>query len=209
MAKLNSAESQPCTNLSERDKMQFKKLIGSGYLLALQKQFDDIQGVIDNSIQFVDARNNEVGRTLFLKLSGLVAIVALLCWGANAAYFQWEIDWWSGITMGILGAYVSIWMRYGRLEFTGLSSKALHYLESISRLLIGAIFAIVVICAVKCGLILSHVDPQMQKFSFAVLGFVAGFSERFVPSMIERVVNQQYETTKDNQDEKKIIDNNQ
>lgn len=196
IAKLNAVESRPCTNLSRDDKLEFKKLIGSGYLLALQKQFEDIPEVIKQSVTFVEARNNEVSRKLFLQSSSIVALFVLLSWGYNAIYYGWELEWYNGIVMGVLGAYVSIWMRYGRMEFTGLSSKYLHYMEATSRLLIGAIFSIVAICAVKCGLILSHEGPELQKFSFAIIGFVSGFSERFVPSLVEKFVDEQIVSSK-------------
>lgn len=191
LANLNAAECQPCTNLSETDKLQFKKLLGGGYLLALQKQFDGIQTIIDESLSFVRARNNEATRKLFLRYSSIVTLLVVLMMCVNQFLCQWKLSWISGISMGVLGAYVSIWLRYGRLTFTGLSSKCLHFLEAFSRLFIGAIFALVALCSIKCGLLLSHLDQGSELYSFMIIGFAAGFSERFIPSLVEKITNMQ------------------
>jgi len=204
LAKLNAAESQPCTNLSETDKLQFKKLLGGGYLLALQKQFDAIQDIINESLSFLRARNNEVTRRLFLKYSGIAALIIVLMLFANLLCLQWKLSWSSGIAMGVLGAYVSIWLRYGRLTFTGLSSKCLHLLEVLSRLFIGAISATIALCSIKCGLLLPHLVQNSELYSFIVVGFVAGFSERFIPSLVEKITNMQ-----EDPDTKQEVNNDQ
>lgn len=188
IAKLNVVHCQPYKNLSERDILDFKKILGAGYVLSLKKQFDDIQDVLDTALSFVKVRNKECARMLYLEISGIVAIVTMVLWILDSQYWLWNKEWVAGTCMGVLGAYVSVWIRYGKVDMTGLSSKWLHYLESVSRLCIGAIFAIVAMHAIKCGIIFSNVRPEILRFAFALTGFAAGFSERFVPSMIEHFV---------------------
>ena len=74
---------------------------------------------------------------------------------------------------------------------TGLASKSLHYLESISRLFIGAIAAVIVMFAVRSGLMLAIGNQGNLFFLYCVLGFAAGFSERLVPSLIEKIITKQ------------------
>ena len=68
---------------------------------------------------------------------------------------------------------------------TGLSTKMLHFLETITRLLIGAISASVIILAVKCGLVLPKLAEASPLWFFGLTGFAAGFSERVIPSLME------------------------
>ena len=71
---------------------------------------------------------------------------------------------------------------------TGLASKQLHYMESISRLFVGAIAAVVVMFAIRSGLMLAIGESSDLFFLYCVFGFAAGFSERLLPSLIERIL---------------------
>lgn len=189
IAQLNVLQFHPCQNISDEDKFTFKKMLGSIYVLALQKQFDAIPTIMKETENFIIQRNKEAARTMYLELSGVIAFIVLVFWIFDAHYLMWCKEWVAGIAMGILGSYVSVWIRYGKVTMKGLSSRWLHYLESISRLFIGGVFAIVSMTAVKCGVILSNSDPTLLRFTFALVGFASGFSERFVPSMIERFID--------------------
>ena len=188
ITELNIALYSPAPNVSQHDSMAFKKIIGSGYVLALEGKYDKIQSVIDKANQYIIERNKEKSREFFLTSAGVLALVFSVFCVFDLCLWNWKSEWVAGLTMGILGAFVSIWTRYGKIAFKGLSNRFLHYLESTSRLTIGAIFALVAICAVKCGLILAEIENSMQIYAYALIGFISGFSERYIPSIIEHFV---------------------
>lgn len=187
IAKLDAVHMEPCTNISTEDRLTFKKKLAIGYELVMVKCFDQVQAVIDECNMFVKSRNREVSRSLFLLASAPVAIFAIIAMATNIEFVNWHPVWVTGFCFGILGAFVSIWTRYGKKAMTGLSSKWLHCAEALCRLLIGAIFALVAIFAVKCGLLLSNVDISLMIYTSALVGFTAGFSERFIPSLVEKI----------------------
>lgn len=193
IAKLDAVHMEPCSNISDEDKLTFKKKLAIGYELVMVKCFDQVQAVIDECYQFVKSRNREVSRTLFLMTSAPVAIIAIAIMAVNIDWVKWHPVWVTGFCTGVLGAFVSIWTRYGKKSMTGLSSKWLHCAEALCRLLVGAIFALVAIFAVKCGLLLSNVDISLMIYTSALVGFVAGFSERFVPSLVEKIAKNESE----------------
>lgn len=90
-----------------------------------------------------------------------------------------------GLELGVLGSYVSIWSRFGKMNLTGLASKKIHYLEAFARLLSGGIFAFVAILFVDTGLVLKDITVSNLWAYHCIVGFIAGFNERFVPSIIE------------------------
>jgi hypothetical protein len=100
---------------------------------------------------------------------------------ANVVDEEWALT----LMFGTLGSYFSIWTRYGKLVMTGLSTKTLHFLETLTRLIIGAISASVLILAVKCGIILPKMAEAAPLWFFGLTGFAAGFSERIIPSLME------------------------
>ena len=192
IGKLNVAHALPCSNLLEHEMLIFKKMIGAGYALALNGNFDSIDSLIAEATQYLKSRNKEQSRRFFLESSGIMAIITIVSWGfvtlCKSICYQ---DWIAGVCMGVLGAFVSIWMRYGRMSFTGLSSKYLHYLEAVSRMFVGGIFALVVLYAVSCHLLFSDMNSTYHEYAFPIAGFLSGFSERLVPSLMERMYNKE------------------
>lgn len=190
ISKLNVAHALPCNNIPEQELLVFKKMIGAGYALALNGDFESIDPLIQKATEYLTLRNKECARKYFLSASGIVAIVVIAFWLSAKFWFNLDyLDWITGICMGFLGAFVSIWIRYGKMSLTGLSSKSLHYLEAISRMFVGGIFAVVALYAICCHILFPELDANYHVAVFALAGFLAGFSERFVPSLMERLSN--------------------
>jgi hypothetical protein len=197
ICQLDIAHATPCYNLDEERILTFKKILGAGYASAINGDFEQVPKVIDEALKFVQNRNAEKAREYFLTSSGIFLVIVIIIWvifGYNKNLIP--NSWSSGICMGVMGAYVSIWTRYGKEVFTGLSSKRLHYLEAISRLCVGAIFAIVVMLAMNCKLIFHDIASQYETFAYPFAGFVAGFCERLVPSLMERITKNEQQDDK-------------
>ena len=192
---LNVAHATPCNNLSEEEILIFKKMIGAGYALALNGEFESIPPLIEKATEYLRLRNKECARKYFLVSSGLVAMAVIIFWLCAKFWLQLScLDWITGICMGILGSFVSIWTRYGQMALTGLSSRCLHYVEAVSRMFVGAIFALVILYAICCHIVFPELDANYHYPLFALAGFLAGFSERFVPSLMERLSNENTES---------------
>ena len=127
---------------------------------------------------------------MFLIYSTICILVILGLWTWNTDLKVVKEDWALTLLFGTLGSYFSIWTRYGKLTMTGLSTKALHFLETLTRMIIGAISASVVLLAVKCGLILPKLAETTPLWFFGLTGFAAGFSERLIDSLMEAFTKQ-------------------
>lgn len=189
ITKLNTVLYEPCPNLSKEDAIAFKKILGSGYVLAIEGKYEEIRPLIEQAQHFLKQRNREKARQMFLISSGIASLLAIAFNVANVCCWGWYSLWTTAVTMGVLGAFVSVWMRYGKIALTGISSRWLHYLESFTRLLVGGITAIIAVCAVKCGLFLANLSLDTSLYAFALIGFAAGFSERLIPSLMERITD--------------------
>lgn len=190
IAKLQRAEAEQCKHLPEAQQMDFKRMLGVGYMHALSGNFDDIEDVIIDALAYLKKRNKEHSRQLFL-CSGLPIAVLAAVLGLILYFVVYRNPWVYGMLFGILGAFVSIWTRYGKVQFTGHARIRLHTLECFSRILIGAIFAVVAMVAIDCKLILPDIAESSRLYAFIIASFIAAFSERFIPSIVERI-------TKDN-----------
>lgn len=190
LGKIQAAEVTPCINLPWNQVLAFKQYLAQGYLLILQRDFCGIDDIISDALLFLKQRNVEKSRQLFLESAGLVALFAAAL-GLILFFIGYKVLWIYGILFGTLGSFVSIWTRYGKEEMTGLASVFLHIMESISRLFIGAIAAVVSMFAIRSGLMLAVGNGSGMFFLSCVFGFAAGFSERFIPSLLEKFINKE------------------
>lgn len=69
LANLDIAQASPCLNLSEKNIMKFKIMLGAGYESALYGNFDSVQSCIDQALLFLKARNKEQSRYIILSVS--------------------------------------------------------------------------------------------------------------------------------------------
>ncbi len=187
LGKLQQAEATPILNLSHKHILAFKQILGRGYLQILEKDFSDVDSVIKDALKYLKQRNIEAAREMILCVAGILSLIVAIL-GLSLYFIGNRNLWFYGILFGILGAFVSIWTRYGKEEMTGLASKSLHFMEAISRLFIGAIASVVTMFAIRSGFMLAIGESDSLFFLYCIFGFAAGFSERLLPSLIERII---------------------
>lgn len=184
-AKLQLAESVPTTHLPEQVQIGFKRKLGAGYLQVLNFQYEGLDKIISDAEQYLQECNRAFSRRVLLT-SGIpvviVAFVAVCC-----LYFSGNRNpWLYGIVFSVFGAFAS--MCYGRKTHFGYGSKLLDAMECNSRILIGVIFSVIAMIAIRCRLFLPNLNCQQELFAFIVASFVAAFFERCVPSFLERLI---------------------
>lgn len=86
---------------------------------------------------------------------------------------------------GALGATVSALQRINKISFDIYSSKTSLYIESLNRIIIGIVFSLFLLMAIKSGIVFSNYSSNI--YAIISLAFIGGFSERFVPSIISNV----------------------
>lgn len=191
IAKLDTAHAASVQNLSKKEIINFKKILGVGYSAALHCNWEEVGTAISKAMEYRDARNKERSRLMLLSAATLYLFVLV---GAFLLFYHFasthpHMNMFWGILMGTVGAYVSIWTRYGKMDMTGLGTPSIHYLEAFARMLIGAIFATVIFFAFKSGVVLRDVmTSSSERLIFGLIGFCAGFSENLVPSVMEHFV---------------------
>lgn len=190
MSKLRIAQSFPVQNLPHDEILNYKKMLGMGYNAALLKDWEEVDVAIREAEKYRDDRNKERSRYIVLTAATLYVMVFVATCAMVWYYWYLPAEIW-GMAMGAVGAYVSIWTRYGKMDLTGLGTKGLHRLEAFSRILIGVIFALVVVFMVHSKIIFGNIENAADMTCLmAILGFCAGFSEKWIPSILERFMSE-------------------
>ena len=90
------------------------------------------------------------------------------------------------VLAGVAGAWTSVLQRVNQLVLTNsLESSAMHAAQGISRILLGAVFGFVTVAAINANLLLGL--AATSTWAIGVFGYLAGFSERFVPEFLNKL----------------------
>lgn len=188
VARLQHAEAVPSKHLPERFQIEFKRCLGVGYVHALESNFDDLDSIIASAGRYLESRNHEYSRRLLLG-TGLAVAAAAAGTGLGLYLSGCRNPWVFGILFGILGSFVSVWQRSSQTVTSSAGGLVLHMLECLSRIMIGTIFGMVAMTAVRCHVILPQMTSANELYAYILISFAAGFSERFIPSIIEKITN--------------------
>ena len=193
IGRLDAAQTYPCEILDNRKKLNFKRILGAAYVDVFHKNYNTIDDSIKKAQDYVDKRSMEKARTIFLSVATICIMVFLTVFYLHKnelITLPWGINVSAAILFGTAGSYSSIWSRFSKLTMKGLSTKFALVIESLSRLLVGCISAAVVIMAFKTDFILTVLQDKEPLYVYSLIAFVAGFSERWLTSIVERFIQQ-------------------
>ena len=180
-------------HLTDVQRNTVRVMVGEGLGRLFEFDAKGALQMLDKAAGYALARNQEVARMWYLCATGFAAaFFALLLgvgWlyrgsipnliGENAFYLS------LGSCAGALGAFFSILTRVGTTPLDPSAGWRLHFLEGFGRILVGSLGALFAQIAIKLGLLLTMLDKGHAGLFF--VAFIAGASERLVPSLIKKV----------------------
>lgn len=189
-------ESKPLMHLSESNLLSFKRLLGESLARSLAHDYKKALEILDHAETHLIDRGKELSRQWYLAKAGQVTAL-ILCIGAILWVFRGFFVELLGSTFfgsclsmvsGALGALLSIIFRMGKESLDCLSGKVLHELESTYRIIAGSLSALLISMLVRSEMFLP-VFSKTNKTEIAIiaLGFIAGMSERFAPSILAKL----------------------
>lgn len=96
---------------------------------------------------------------------------------------------------GLLGAFISILHRCWDIDIDpGIPRRSLAF-QALTRMCLGLIFGGIVIILAESNLVLGAINKNIH--SLFVLAIISGFSERFIPDIMEKIAKREVESIKD------------
>lgn len=178
-------------------KLHIQRMIAEGiarYMDSLSaERAKEIHDIVENEIRECSIRTSWqwyfsgayylAAAATLLMLPAWVLRVELRGWLGLAGF-----DVLMGTLMGAIGALLSIASRGDRITLDANAGMLLHQAEGLARILVGMAGALLVALAFKGGLLLNNFDARGSALATLLfLCFVAGASERLVPSLIAKV----------------------
>lgn len=177
----------------------FRRLLAEGMARVIgDKDLDKARESIGSAEGFLKARSLERARIWYLlapsSVAGLAILLAALLWLAR--------DWLSGVLgvdafqvgfgslVGAVGALTAALKRAEDITMDASAGVTIHRLEGAARIVMGIAGALLIALAVKANVVLGFTKTSDHSLAFLLAAcFVAGWSEKFVPSLIKRFEN--------------------
>ncbi|WP_018996226.1 hypothetical protein [Hirschia maritima] len=162
--------------------------LARGFSVALSGQIDESSEIITSVILRLRARYVLLGRTQYHLGAFLGLCASLLAYGIMLLVLcdlnQITKTGIETIVFGALGAYLSVAIGIKNIETDPESGLLLNGFAGATRLSIGMVAAVFAYVAVSSGFILAPLRDGSSPLVFLTVGFVSGFSERFVPNAL-------------------------
>ncbi|NOS89668.1 MAG: hypothetical protein HOP34_14210 [Methylococcaceae bacterium] len=191
-------ECKPTNCFDEKTRLNYKRLLGEALARSLGHDYVRAGNILEKAESYIKERGKELARQWYLDRAGKTVILFLAV-GIFAWVFRECVIGIIGRTVfilslaviaGALGALLSIIFRMGKEGLDCLSGKEAHQLESMYRIIAGMLSALLGALLVQSGIVL----PVLSKVNNVevgtiLIGFIAGMSEQFAPSMMQKIEN--------------------
>lgn len=189
-------ECKPIVHLSENNQLNFKRLLGEALARSLKHDYKKASSILVHAENFLMDRGKEISRQWYLNRAGITSLiifaVGVLFWvfrdlsikvlGESAFIIS------LAMVSGGLGAFLSIIFRMGKESIDCLAGKKLHELESMYRIIAGMLSALLASLLVRSEMFLPAFSKMNHiELSIIAIGFIAGMSERFAPSILSKL----------------------
>lgn len=189
LSKITAVASIPCKHLPKEEQIAFRQMLGAAVNCAIRGNADEADKQRLAAKDFIERRITERSRlwslTFSFSLLVVVAVIVALRGGSPFSPHLDQLNLGGSMALGCLGAYVSIVYGSSRDKRDSSSGKWLHFIEVVSKFSVGALGGLL------SGLVLaSSFSPQvlhnvpLEPNAALVFGFIAGFSEKFIPRIV-------------------------
>jgi hypothetical protein len=198
-------EHQPSMQyFNENIRINIINMLGRCISLALNDQYDVAEKFIANAEKFINDRKIEISRKWQLQYSmlisaGVMAILLILHLFSGPISRMLNIDASiignsKYLLFSTIGVLLSLILNTGKNTYNCDTGKALNFIEILSRVTAGIISGIIVSILFNLDLIFTSLkDNGDPYYILCFLFIIAGFSERLVPSILQKITAQEIE----------------
>ena len=170
---------------STRTRRQAKRLIAHAMARAFaQRTPNDTRDFFSEARAFILTRRTESTQLTYLAASTSITAVIFLVstLTGELATINSDLSYWAAATFGVIGAFLSVLLRFRELPITSYSSRLYALYGGFIRMILGGGFGAVLLLLLKAGLLLTIAAKNPA--ATALCSILAGFSERFVPDLL-------------------------
>lgn len=197
IAKLDLKQEYPLFGIDKDEKIAYFKMLATGYSQVMKGETQDIDAIIEKCVRYAQGKKYRKNRCISTLTAGVAALIAL-------AFFSYQIvfggtrELFNGcnctstigliwcLLAGVLGSFVSIWHNYEKRENINFGKNYYIVAETICRLLLGALLALVAYYLLQIKVIFGTLT--LTNALYFIVGFVAGMCEYWIMGVAEKFI---------------------
>ncbi|GHV44626.1 hypothetical protein FACS189492_1250 [Clostridia bacterium] len=196
LAEIEWLQHQPCVSvISKQRRTCFHSLLAECLCYALDGCFETANAHLKRTEQYLNDRKIETFRKWQLvSCFSLVSVFAVVVLAINNYTVSDVFSYWSTYMLfGAIGTTLSLIINSGVRTYNCESGKLLNFLEVLSRLLASLLSCVVIILLLDLNIIFTALKENHSGETLRLLCVMAGFSERLIPSILQKMENNEIE----------------
>lgn len=176
----------PYKNLSCSNKIYFLRYLGEGIVAA----FAENSEAVNDCLRQADSCHRKYTLEWNRQITLATALLSLIAVFLIAFFSQQQSIMLTSCFWGVIGAFMSITYRNNSKSDKATNNRLLIILETITRLIVGSLSAWISFYLLNNLFIKLNDSFTTDLNNFIIIAFVAGFSEKLIPSLVSKYENQ-------------------
>jgi hypothetical protein len=193
LAEIEWLQHQPCVQLISKNRRKcFISLLAECWCFALDGYFGISNNHLKRAEQYLNDRKIETSRKWqLISCFAIVSVLILTVTAINNIFYisNTFADCSEYLLFGALGTVLSLIINGNIRTYNCESGKLLNILEVLSRLIASLLSCVVIILLFDLNIIFTTLKDYNSNETLRLLCVLAGFSERLIPSILQKMEN--------------------